>query len=201
MKKLGFLLILIAVGVGILMPLAQVKFSGTEITTLTFADFRVEGVKAQNLLIRKEDNPVRINFRAKYKVGAQLPPVKLPITVKISDADGTLIGTVISFKTDGFNTGPEQPKVAGSQSIVFDVQNEGLHRISMAFAPQPANSNILKPDVEEITAKFIANTSEQENPYKIPAAVMGILGFYLIVRSKRGKKDQIIKPRWGRGGS
>lgn len=200
MKKLGLLLILIAVGVGILMPLAQVKLSGTEITTLTFSDFRDDGVKTQNLLIRKEDNPVRINFRAKYKVGAQLPPVKLPVTVKLSDADGTLIGTIISFKTDGFETGPEQPKVAGSKSLVFDVQNDGLHSISMAFAPQPANSNILNPDVEEITAKFIANTSEQENPYTIPAAVLGILGFYLIVRSRKGKQREPKKHRWGRGG-
>jgi len=201
MKKLGFLLILIALCVGVLMPLVQVKLSGTEIITLSFSNFRGDGVKAQNLLIRKEDNPVRINFRAKYKVGAKLPPVKLPITVKISDTDGTLIGTIISFKTDGFDTGPEQPKVAGSQSLVFDVQNEGLHRISMEFAPQPANSNILQPDVEEITAKFIANTSEQENPYKIPAAVLGLLGFYLIVRSRRHKKSEPKKRRWGRRGS
>lgn len=201
MKKLGFLLILIGVVVGLLMPLAQVKLSGTEITTLSFADFRDDGVESQDLLIRKEDNPVRINFRAKYKVGAQLPPLKLPITVKISDVDGTLIGTIISFKTDGFDTGPEQPKAAGSQSLVFDVQNDGLHRISMAFATQPGNSNILKPDVEEITAKFIANTSEEENPYKIPAAVLGILGFYLIVRSRRGQKREPKKHRWGRGGS
>lgn len=201
MKKLGFLLILIGVVVGVLMPLAQVKLSGTEITTLSFADFRDDGVESQDLLIRKEDNPVRINFRAKYKVGAQLPPLKLPITVKISDVDGTLIGTIISFKTDGFDTGPEQPKAAGSQSLVFDVQNDGLHRISMAFAPQPGNSNILKPDVEEITAKFIANTSEEENPYRIPAAVLGILGFYLIVRSRRGQKREPKKHRWGRGSS
>jgi hypothetical protein len=201
MKKLGFLFILIGLVVGILLPLAQVKLSGTEITTLSFADFRNEGTETQNLLIRKEDNPVRINFRARYKVGAQLPPVKLPITVKISDADGTLIGTIISFKTDGFETGPEQPKVAGSQSLVFDVQNDGLHLVSMAFAPQPGNSNVLRPDVEEITAKFIANTSEQENPYRIPAAVLGILGFYLIVRSRRGQKREPKKHRWGRGGS
>lgn len=201
MKKLGFLLILIGLVVGILLPLAQVKFSGTEITTLSFADFRDDGSESQSLLIREEDNPVRINFRARYKVGAQLPPVKLPITVKISDADGTLIGTIISFKTDGFETGPELPKVVGSQSLVFDVQNDGLHRISMAFAPQPGNSNILMPDVAEITAKFIANTSEQENPYRIPAAVLGILGFYLIVRSKRGNKSEPRKRRWGRSGS
>lgn len=201
MRKLGFLLILIALGVGVLMPLVLVKLSGTEITTLSFSNFRGNGVKAQNLLIRKEDNPVRINFRAQYKVGAKLPPVKLPVTVKVSDSDGTLIGTIISFKTDGFDTGPEQPKVAGSQSLVFDVQNDGLHRISMEFAPQPGNSNILQPDVEEITAKFTANTSEQDNPYKIPSVVLGLLGFYLIIRSRRGKKDEPGKPRWGRGGS
>lgn len=201
MKKLGFILILIALAIGMLLPLVQVKLSGTEITTLSFSDFRNDGIEAQNLLIRTEDNPVRINFRARYKVDAQLPPVKLPITVKISDAGGTLIGTIISFKTDGFDTGPEQPKVAGSQSLVFDVQKDGLHRISMEFAPQSGNSNILRPDVEEITAQFIANTSEQENPYKIPAAVLGILGFYLIVRSRRGQKSEPKKRRWGRGGS
>lgn len=201
MKKLGFLLLLIAVSVGLLMPLAQVKLSGNQITTLTFADFRSDGEKTQNVLIRKEDNPVRINFRARYKVGAKLPPVKLPIMVKISDANGTLIATVISFKTDGFDTGPEQPKVAGSQSLVFDAQNDGLHRISMAFAPQPANSNILLPDVEDITAEVIANTSEEENPYQIPAIVLGILGFYLIIRSRRRNKSEPNQPRWGRGSS
>lgn len=201
MKKLGIVLILIALGIGVLMPLLQVKYSGTEITTLSFSDIRSGGGEAQTLLIRKEDTPVRINFRARYKVGAQLPPVKLPVTVKVSDADGTLIGTIISFKTDGFDTGPEQPKVAGSQSLVFEVQNEGLHRISMEFAPQPGNSNILRPDVEEITAKFIANTNDEDNPYRIPAAVLGILGFYLIVRSRRGKKGGPKKLRWGRGAS
>lgn len=201
MKKLGLIFILIAFGVVVLMPLAQVKLSGTEITTLTFTGLRGGEAETQNVLIRKEDNPVRVNFRAKYKVGAQLPPVKLPITVKVSDSDGTLIGTIVSFKTDGFDTGPEQPKVAGSQSLVFEVQKEGLHRISMEFAPQPANSNILRPDVEEITARFMANTSRQETPYKIPAAVLGILGFYLVIRSRKDKKSTPRKRHWGRGGS
>ena len=201
MKKLGFIFITLAILIGLILPWAKLNFTGNEIGTLTFPNFRGDGIKTQSLLIRKEDSPVRVRFRAKYKVGGLLPPVKIPITVKVSDIAGTLIGTIISFPTNGFETGPEQPKVRGSSPLVFEIQNDGLHHLNLSFAKNKNNGNILKPDVEEISATFIANSAELQTPYKIPAAILGMLGLDLIVRSRKKGNTKPKMPRWGRGGS
>ncbi len=201
MKKLGLVFIGLAILIGLILPWAQIKFKGNEIGTLVFFDFRGDGIKTQTLLIRKKDNPIRISFNAKYKVGGLLPPVKIPITAKIADRNGTLIATIISFSTKGIDTGSEQPKVRGGNGLVFNVQQDGLHALNLAFAANANDGNIKRPDVEEISAKFIANAGAVNNSFTIPATILGVLGFYLLIRSRRQRKDdQPTKQRWGRGG-
>lgn len=200
MRKLGFIFILIALGIGLLLPWAQLNFDGEEVATINFPDFNRSEISEGTVLLKAEDNPVRIRFFAEYKVGGQLPPLKIPVTVKLSDKDGTLIGAIISFSTKGHGGGPDQPLVRSGTNIDVTVQNDGLHKLQLEFAPNKNNNGILKPDIDNITATFVANASSLNEAYRFPALILGLVGFYLIVRSRRkrgGEPPQ--KPRWGRG--
>ncbi len=199
MKKLGLLLIAIAIVIGLLLPWAQLNFEGEEIAQVNFPDFNQTSLSEGTVLLKTDDNPVRIRFFAEYKVGGLLPPLKIPVTVKLSDKDGTLIGAIISFSTKGHGGGPDQPKVRSGTNIDVSVQNDGLHKLQLEFAPNKNNNGIINPDVDNITATFIANASPVNQPYKIPAVILAMVGFYLIVRSRKKRKDTHIKPRWGRG--
>ena len=199
MKKLGLLLIAIAIAIGLLLPWAQLNFEGEEIAQVNFPDFNQTSLSEGTVLLKTDDNPVRIRFFAEYKVGGLLPPLKIPVTVKLSDKDGTLIGAIISFSTKGHGGGPDQPKVRSGTNIDVSVQNDGLHKLQLEFAPNKNNNGIINPDLDNITATFIANASPVNQPYKIPAVILAMVGFYLIVRSRKKRKDTHIKPRWGRG--
>lgn len=199
MKKLGLLLIAIAIAIGLLLPWAQLNFEGEEIAQVNFPDFNQTSLNEGTVLLKTDDNPVRIRFFAEYKVGGLLPPLKIPVTVKLSDKDGTLIGAIISFSTKGHGGGPDQPKVRSGTNIDVSVQNDGLHKLQLEFAPNKNNNGIINPDVDNITATFIANASPVNQPYKIPAVILAMVGFYLIVRSRKKTKDTHKKPRWGCG--
>ncbi len=212
MRKIGFLFIVIAIGVGLLLPWAQLNFQGEEIAQVKFEYFNttsssenqpLESSKPppeNTVLLKRSDNPVRIRFFAEYKIGGLLPPVKIPMTVKLSDKDGTLIGAIISFSTKGHGGGPDQPKVRSGTNVDVTVQNDGLHKLHLSFAPNKNNNGIISPDVERITASFIANASSVNTDYRIPALILAFVGGYLIVRSRKKRGDsEPKKPRWGRG--
>ena len=202
MRKLGFIFILIALGIGLLLPWAQLNFEGEEVATISFPDFNRTLNNEGTVLLKTEDNPVRIRFFAKYKIDGLLPPSKIPVTAKLSDKDGTLIGAIISFSTNGHGGGPDQPLVRSGTSLDVTVQNDGLHKLQLEFAPNKNNNGITKPDVDSIQASFIGNASSINETYRIPALILGFVGFYLIVRSRRKSgNDKPDKPRWGRGGN
>lgn len=200
MRTLGFLLIAIALGIGLLLPWAQLNFEGEEVAQINFPDFNRAAINEGTVLLKTADNPVRIRFSAKYKVGGLLPPLKIPVTVKLSDKDGTLVGAIISFSTKGHGGGPDQPLVRSGTNIDVTVQNDGLHKLQLEFAPNKNDNGIAKPDVDLITASFVGNASSVSEDYQIPALILGLVGFYLIIRSRRKKRnDEPKKPRWGRG--
>ena len=200
MRIIGFLFIIAGIVVGLLLPWAQLNFDGEEIAELKFASFNQTGAGEATVLLKAADNPVRIRFFAEYKVGGLLPPLKIPIQVKLSDKDGTLVGAIISFSTKGHGGGPDQPRVRSGNNIDVTVQNDGLHKLQLEFAPNKNNNGIEKPDIDTITASFIANASPVIDDYKIPAAILALVGFYLILRSRRRRDQPPNKPRWGRGG-
>ena len=121
----------------------------------------------------------------------------------ITDRDGTLLTGVISFPTQGIETGPEQPKVRGSQALEFGIINNGEHELYLELAPNQNDGGVLRPDIEGISATVIANAPAINEDYKSLAAVMALAGFYLLVRSRKRKKESGGKidppPRWGRG--
>jgi hypothetical protein len=166
---------------------------------LRFPAFNQKGTGEATVLLKVTDNPVRIRFSAQYKVDGLLPPIKIPIQVKLRDKDGTLVGAIISFSTKGHGGGPDQPKVRSGTNLEVKVQNDGLHKLELSFAPNKNNNGIEKPDIDTITASFIANASAVNDSYKIPAAILALVGFYLIIRSRRGDKKETKKYRWGRG--
>lgn len=199
MKKLGFLFIVMGIAIGLLLPWAQLNFQGGEVAELSFPAFNQKGSGEATVLLKVADNPVRLRFSAQYKVDGLLPPIKIPIEVKLSDKDGTLIGAIISFSTKGHGGGPDQPKVRSGTNLEVKVQNDGLHKLQLSFAPNK-NNGIEKPDIDTITASFIANANAVNESYKIPAAILALVGFYLILRSRRGRDEKPKKRRWGRGG-
>lgn len=200
MKKIGFIMIALALVIGLLLPWVQLNFfDGEEITSVEFTSFNQTPVHESTVLLKTADNPVRLRFFAKYKVAGLLPPVKVPVQLKVSDKNGTLLGAIISFPTDGRGSAPEQQKVTSGSNVLLNVQNDGLHKIELSFAPNKNDNGITNPDVDSIRMTFIGNAVQISDEYKIPAAVLAILGFYLIIRSRRNKPTTPKKPRWGRG--
>lgn len=207
MRMLGILLIVIAVGIGLILPWAQINLEGEEVATLEFPGFSRKGKGEGTVLLQTQDNPLRIRFSIRYLNDALLPPVKIPVFAKVSDRNGTLIGTVISFPTQGRSTGPEQDVIRAGSSLDLVIQNNGLHKLELERAPNNGDNGISNPAIESITARFIANASPVNDQYKIPALILGLTGFYLLVRSRRRKDGgddsrgdpPKPKPRWGRG--
>jgi len=199
MRNIGFLLIALSAIFGLVLPWAQINFDGDDIASLEFENFNRKALHENTVLLTQDDNPVRLRFFARYKIDGLLPPIKVPIQVKVSDRQGTLLAAIISFPTDGRGTGPEQSRVTSGTSILLNVQNEGLHKLELAFAPNRNDNGIASPDVDAITVTFVGNASEILSEYRIPIILAGVLGVYLVVRSKRNKKSLPAKPRWGRG--
>ncbi len=199
MRKIGFLLIAIAIVIGLLLPWAQLNFEGDRVAELDFANFNQAGQGEGTVLLTKADNPIRIRFHARYKIAGLLPPVKIPVQVKLSDKDGTLVGAIISFPTNGIDAGTEQSKVRSGTNLDVTIQNDGLHKLQIEFASNKNDNGISMPDVENITATFVANSSAVNETLQIPALILALLGFYLVVRSKRRGNAPPKKRRWGRG--
>lgn len=201
MRTVGFLFIFIGAAIGLLLPWYQLNFLGKEISEIPFEQFNRTGAGEGTVLLKTDDNPVRVRFFAKYKVGGLLPPVEIPVQVKLSDKDGTLLGAIISFPTQGRDTGPEQGKVRSGTSLDLTIQNDGLHKLELSFAKNSNDNGITRPDVERITASFIGNAGVINETYRLPAIILAVLGFYLVVRSRRVDKNGPKKMRWGRRGA
>lgn len=200
MRFLGVILLLAGLGLGVIWPMVQVRLYGNELARLQFAQLKSEAAKPKVIELSKVNNPVRVSFEASYLVGAKLPPVKIPVKVLITDADGALLSGKISFSTKGDETGPEQPKVRGSQSIEFNVLNEGEHLLYLSLAPNKYDDGILVPDIAAVTAIVIGNAPELRDDHKALAAVLVLAGMYVLIRSRRNRKGKPSPPkRWGRG--
>lgn len=201
MRVVGIMFLLAGLGLGLLWPWAQANFGGNELEKLEFSNLR-NGGEVVTFNATQADNPIRIRFQAKYLVGAKLPPVKIPVKVLITDREGALLTGVISFPTQGINTGPEQGSVRGSKSLNFNILNEGEHQLALSLAPNSNDGGIARPDIDRVSATVVANAPEITDDYKALSAVLALVGFYLLMRSRRRKKDEgrIDPPkRWGRG--
>lgn len=204
MRILAILMLLAALGVGVVWPRVQVQLLGNQLAELEFDTLRsAREPVAREIELSRNDNPVRIGFQAKYMVGAKLPPVSVRIKAVITDAEGTLLSGFLSFPTDGISTGPEQPAIRGSQPLIFSVLNDGVHTLYLSLAENPNDGGIETPDIASVTATVIANVPEQDDNIRALSAVLALLGIYLFFRSMRrrpaGPKSDPPQ-RWGRGG-
>ncbi|MEL7429477.1 MAG: hypothetical protein AAFN43_05715 [Pseudomonadota bacterium] len=202
MRTLGILFLFMAAGLGLIWPWAQINFLGREVGTLEFGALRGPIAERQVLELTQSDNPVRIRFQAEYKIDGRLPPVKIPVKTVITDVDGTLLSGMISFPTQGIETGPRQEKVRGSQPLNFSVINDGKHELFLELAANPNDGGIARPDIAGITATVIANAPAINEDYKSFAAILALAGVYLLVRSRKRKTGNGGRidppPRWGR---
>lgn len=202
MRILGGVLILFALGIGVLWPWAQITLGGNELAKLEYSNIRASA-ETLSLNLTQDHNPVRIRFQAKYLVDGKLPPTKIPVRVLITDREGALLTGKISFATQGIATGPEQGKVRGSQPIEFNVLNDGEHNLLLELAINSHNGGIIRPDIDTVTATVIANAPAINDDYKALSAVLALVGFYLFVRAKRRKRTKggstPPQQHWGRG--
>ncbi len=198
LKKFGILFILAGFALGLLYPWAKVNFLGEQITEVQLTNLDFNAQQTATLTLTKADNPVRARFFVKYKRDAYLPPLKIPVIARINDSKGALIAGIISFPTDGHTTGPELGKVRSGNSLDFEVENDGLHQLVMELAPNANAGLVKKPDIANITVKFVANAASKDNPYQIWAIMLGVLGVYLFLRGRRKRKNNSMR-KWGRG--
>ncbi len=199
MKFVAFIMIAAGIAIGALWPWVQLNYMGRDLGSLKFQQPRPEAQSHESLVLTRDDNPVRIRFRAIYMLEAKLPPVKIPVKVVISDRQGTFLSGVISFSTKGLGTGPERPTVRAGTPLEFSVINDGEHTIELSLAENPNDGGILIPDIDHVTASVIANASELDENYKALAAILALCGFYVLVRSRRSRKKVADKPNhWGR---
>jgi len=199
LKKLGILFLFAGIALGIIYPWAKVNFLGKEITQVQLTNLNFNAKQSATFELGRADNPVRARFLIKYKRDAYLPPVSIPVFTRIDGPGNLTLATTITFPTDGRTTAPEQGKIVSGSSFDFEVKGDGLHKISLELAPNRNAGITKKPDIENITVKFIANAAPTENPFEIWAVVLGALGFYLMLRGRRGR-EKPKQSRWGRGG-
>lgn len=200
MRTIGFALIAIGVCIALLWPWAQLNFLGNKIAYLRFDEVSNGQIWQRVVELEKTSNPVRIRFQASYKVDASLPPLRFPVKVIISDAQGTLLSGILSFPTQGITAGPEQQPVRGSQPLEFNVLNDGSHAIVVSPAPNPNDGGILKPAIGSISASVVGNAPPVNDDHLALGAIVAMCGLYLIVRYRRRKsKDQSGPQMWGRG--
>ncbi len=200
MRKFAFLLIVAGLGIGAIWPWAQGNFLNDEIERVSMTGLRENGSVEAIVNLKTSDNPVRIRFLATFLPDGKLPPVRLPLTAKISDRQGTLLAGIVSFATDGLTTGPELPTQSGSQALNLTVVNDGPHALSLTFAENAGDGGISRPDIEKVSATFIRNARVIDDQYTLAGFIVAMLGFYLLVRSRRsGKKSGIVT--FGRKGA
>jgi len=198
LKKLGILFLFVGIVLGLVYPWAKVNFLGKQVAEVQLNNLDFSAKQSATFSLSTSDNPVRARFLVQYKRDAYLPPVSIPVFVRI-DGPGNLIhATTVSFPTDGRTTAPEQGKIASGSAVDFEAKGDGLHQISLELAPNRNAGITKKPDIENITVKFIANAAPSENPFEIWAVVLGALGFYLMLRGRRGREKN-TPGRWGRG--
>ena len=201
MRKLAIFLIIAGFGLSIFLSWGQVNLFAERIDELEFTELQGTWPQGRKLELNQSDNPIRVQFQARYMVDGRLPPVRLPIKVVITDREGTLVSATLSFPTQGIKTGPEQPTVRGSQPVIFNVLNDGEHTIYMTLAAMPENSLTNSPDVDAITATILGNAHDIPEEYRLLGVIIALLGFYLLSRSRRRRKPPYPpkKPKWGRG--
>ncbi|MEM8650670.1 MAG: hypothetical protein AAGF54_09095 [Pseudomonadota bacterium] len=204
MKRIGICLVFAGIALGLLWPWYQLNFYGEEFAKLNFSNLRDGTAIHADVDLNKQNNKVRIRFLAYYQVDGKLPPVKLPVKVSINDPVGPFLTGRISFPTNGNFSGPEQPKVAGSNSLEFDVLNDGPHRVTLQLAPNPNPGQFSKPDIEKVIATVVANAPEVQEDYKVLSVVLALTGVYFIIRGRRRKSadnnnDKSSNKKWGRG--
>ncbi|MEM7067855.1 MAG: hypothetical protein AAF478_03145 [Pseudomonadota bacterium] len=200
MRTVGVLFLLIGIGIGIVWPRVQLEYFGRELAQLEFQHPEFNTAKSHSIELTQTDNPVRVLFRASYLLDGKLPPVKMPAKILITDRDGTFLNGILSFPTNGISEGPEQPSARASQSLDFDVLNDGEHVFALNLAPNENDGGILRPDVEKITATVYANVPVMNDNHKAFAAIFGVAGVYLLLRSRRRKNPKSPEPqKWGRG--
>ncbi len=200
MRVVAFLLLIGGVAAGVIWPWIQMNWMGDPIGELTLYE-RNSGWQDITIVLSIAENPVRMRFEARTLPDGKLPPINIPIAVRIRDADGPLVAAIINLPAKGRETGPEGGLISGVSSPVFRVQKTGEHVLTAAFAPNPNDGNITKPDLASVKVTFIANAAEPDETHKVPAAVAVLFGVYLLFRTRKRKKRK-EKPedmKWGRG--
>lgn len=202
MRLAALLAFVVAAALGIIWPWAQLNMIGEPLMEMQFSKPEPDTAQYREFELSKSESPVRIRFQALFTPGASLPPIKVPVKVTVADTKGTLIAATLSFPTKGIETGPEQVKIRGSQPLQFEIQNDGRHVLYLSLAPNPNDGGIKSPGISGITASVLANAPEIHNDYKAISAAFGVLGVYLLLRSRRRKprsKGNSNNQRWGRG--
>ncbi len=206
MRKIASFLILLGVGLAVLLPWIQSNFAGNEIVSLPVYDREDGGWRTGIVKISPDDNPVRIRIDAKYLVDAKLPPNGLPITIRVSGADGVVLDGTISISTSLKGSAPEQEKMVSTSAPLFAIADSGDYLIEVGLASNATQSGILDPGLSSVRAALIRNAVEADNRYQMPGVILAIFGVYLMMRSRRRKpptaganKSPATKSRWGRG--
>ncbi len=202
MRKLALLLILAGLALVVLRPWLQTGFSGNEIASFNLFERQGEGWKSAAVTLSPSDNPFRLRINASFVVDAKIRPVKLPLKVRISGADGVVLDGTVSLKTDLQGAAPEGQKVKSITAPVFAIVNGGEYLIEVGVADDAPNYGLHDPGVSVVDGIIAGNVIEADDDYLLPGVVMIGLGVFILARKRRKKPagNTQTKGRRGQGG-
>jgi len=213
MRKLALLLLLAGLALVVLRPWLQTGFSGNEIASFNLFERKGEGWKSAAVTLSPSDNPFRLRINASFVVDAKTRPVKLPLKVRISGADGVVLDGTVSLKTDLQGAAPEGQKVKSITAPVFAIVNGGEYLIEVGVDADAPNYDLQDPGLSAVNANIAGNVTEADDGYLLPGVVMIVLGISFLARKRRKRPagtEQAVnqtgparkkrKSRWGRQG-
>lgn len=208
MRFLGFLILLVGLGLGYLYPLFQEQFTGKEFVRERVFDRTSGGWKngwrVAKVTIKESDNPVRIRFTGHILSGNYFLNNTLPLDVVLDGADGTVLSTQLQINArENQNESVTNERSVQIATTEFGVIADGEYTLRVT---SPITRDV---NLDWMDAIFVSQVAIRDEQFRPIGLGMMMLGLALIIFGRRRAKNRSKaaevkqeaerkKSRWGR---
>ncbi|MGB7336255.1 MAG: hypothetical protein WBD01_10750 [Salaquimonas sp.] len=207
MRKIGFLLIIVGVGLAYLYPLFQEQFTGKEFARERIFDRTKggwqNGWREVDINLTEANNPVRIRLIGHVLSGNYFLNNTLPLQVNLSGANGTVLSTDLQINArENQNESVTNERTVQIATTEFGVIEDGIYRLSVT-------SSIARDvNLNWMDAIFVSNVTVRDESFRNIGLglMMGGLLMVMFGRKRRrlnapnrvAEKSAKKPSRWGR---
>jgi len=200
MNKFGLLFVIAGLFLAIFYPWGQIKFTGEDIGKATIYQRSGGGKWLQHVVeLDPLHNPVRIRLHGYFLPGGAFIDNAIPLTIRVSGADGTVLEGVIKLSTSSANQhAPEKDRIVhtrddgtvllSNSAPLFDIVSAGKYTIEIG-SEEKVDFSLSSVDVVVLAKVTAPNTS-----YRWPGIALIVFGLIMLFagrkRRKKGRKKQ-----------